>query len=294
MNIKGLLGKSALLAGIAVGGLSLGAGVEASELTHTVEKGETLNEIATSYKVELNDLKVWNDISNINVINTGQELVLDGDKVSDKKETATEGNGTYTVKKGDTLFEIAVDNDITLNELKVWNNLTSDLIIVGQELVLDGSNVSAVEQVSVEQNGQNNEVNNEVNNTQTQTQTQTSSVAPKVVEYEEVEEVEQTEQVQAPVQKAQPKTQQASSTAPTSNSGLNWGALANCESGGRANVVSSNGMYHGLYQFDAQTWQSVGGSGVASDASAAEQTQRAQKLYDSRGSQPWPVCGANL
>nr|WP_305794282.1 transglycosylase family protein [Jeotgalicoccus sp. WY2] len=37
-----------------------------------------------------------------------------------------------------------------------------------------------------------------------------------------------------------------------------------------------------------------GGSGVASDASAAEQTQRAQQLYDSRGSQPWPVCGARL
>src|SRR5699024_5493768 len=90
-----------------------------------------------------------------------------------------------------------------------------------------------------------------------------------------------------------PKTQNVSTSANT-NSGLNWGALAACESGGNASVVSSNGLYHGLYQFDAQTWQSVGGSGVASDASAAEQTERAQALYNSRGSSPWPVCGARL
>ena len=41
-------------------------------------------------------------------------------------------------------------------------------------------------------------------------------------------------------------------------------------------------------------WQTVGGSGVASQASAEEQTMRAQMLYEQRGSAPWPVCGANL
>ena len=83
-------------------------------------------------------------------------------------------------------------------------------------------------------------------------------------------------------------------SAPASNNGLNWSSLAECESGGNASAVDPSGTYHGLYQFDAQTWQSVGGSGVASQASAAEQTKRAQMLYDQRGSSPWPVCGANL
>ena len=42
--------------------------------------------------------------------------------------------------------------------------------------------------------------------------------------------------------------------------GLNWGALANCESGGNPRAVNPAG-YYGLYQFDLGTWASVGGSG---------------------------------
>jgi resuscitation-promoting factor RpfB len=76
--------------------------------------------------------------------------------------------------------------------------------------------------------------------------------------------------------------------------GLNWAALANCESGGRANAVSSNGMYHGLYQFSVATWRSVGGSGVPSEASADEQTFRAQQLYNKAGRGQWPHCGKYL
>lgn len=77
-------------------------------------------------------------------------------------------------------------------------------------------------------------------------------------------------------------------------SGLNWAALARCESGGRVNAVSSNGLYYGLYQFSVGTWRAVGGSGLPSQASAAEQTARAQELYNRSGAGQWPVCGKNL
>lgn len=76
--------------------------------------------------------------------------------------------------------------------------------------------------------------------------------------------------------------------------GLNWAALAKCESGGNPKIVNRTGKYHGLYQFDRSTWQSVGGSGVASTAPAAEQTARAQMLYAKRGASPWPECGRRL
>jgi len=75
---------------------------------------------------------------------------------------------------------------------------------------------------------------------------------------------------------------------------LNWAALAACESGGNPTIVSSNGLYHGLYQFSTSTWQSVGGSGVASQASAAEQSARAQALYSRSGVGQWPSCGPRL
>ncbi|TXS14933.1 resuscitation-promoting factor [Streptomyces sp. adm13(2018)] len=76
--------------------------------------------------------------------------------------------------------------------------------------------------------------------------------------------------------------------------GLDWGALAACESGGRPDAVDPSGTYGGLYQFDPGTWRSLGGSGTAQNAPAAEQTFRAKKLYVQRGASPWPHCGRRL
>ncbi|MFF4424237.1 ubiquitin-like domain-containing protein [Streptomyces sp. NPDC001549] len=76
--------------------------------------------------------------------------------------------------------------------------------------------------------------------------------------------------------------------------GLNWAALAQCESGGRPSATDASGTYGGLYQFDVRTWQGLGGSGRPQDASGAEQTYRAKKLYVQRGASPWPHCGRTL
>lgn len=85
-----------------------------------------------------------------------------------------------------------------------------------------------------------------------------------------------------------------SSSAGGSGGGLNWGALAQCESGGNPHAVSPNGTYYGLYQFSVSTWRAVGGSGLPSQASGSEQTNRAQILYKSGGAGQWPVCGPRL
>jgi LysM repeat protein len=59
------------------------------------------------------------------------------------------------------------------------------------------------------------------------------------------------------------------------------------ESGGNYATNTGNG-YYGAYQFSLGTWRGVGGSGLPSDASPAEQDMRAQMLYDQRGCSPWP------
>ncbi len=76
--------------------------------------------------------------------------------------------------------------------------------------------------------------------------------------------------------------------------GLNWEALARCESGGRPDAVDPSGTYGGLYQFDTPTWRSLGGSGRPQDAPAAEQTYRAKTLYVRSGAAAWPHCGDSL
>ncbi|MEA2386577.1 MAG: resuscitation-promoting factor RpfE [Thermoleophilaceae bacterium] len=68
-------------------------------------------------------------------------------------------------------------------------------------------------------------------------------------------------------------------------------SIALCESGGDPTIVSSNGMYHGKYQFSVATWAAMGGSGLPSQAPEAEQDMRAAMLYASSGPGQWPVCG---
>ena len=74
--------------------------------------------------------------------------------------------------------------------------------------------------------------------------------------------------------------------------GLNWAALAKCESGGNPRAVNPAG-YYGLYQFSLGTWARVGGSGNPIDASPAEQLARAQALYARSGAGQWG-CGSHL
>jgi len=95
-----------------------------------------------------------------------------------------------------------------------------------------------------------------------------------------------------------PAAASGGSSAPRQGTGgadsLNWPALARCESGGNPRAVSPNGRYHGLYQFAQATWNSVGGSGVPSQASPDEQTYRAKVLYNRSGAGQWPTCGRHL
>lgn len=74
----------------------------------------------------------------------------------------------------------------------------------------------------------------------------------------------------------------------------NFHALAMCETHARPRAVNPSGKYRGMYQFDLKTWHGVGGVGDPIDATPAEQTYRAQLLYDNRGRAPWPYCGRFL
>jgi hypothetical protein len=95
----------------------------------------------------------------------------------------------------------------------------------------------------------------------------------------------------SPVQGAAPQpTKQTHSASAGSAAGSTMSAIAKCESGSNPATNTGNG-YYGKYQFTLSTWQSVGGSGLPSNASEAEQDRRAAMLYAQKGSSPWPVCG---
>jgi len=91
-------------------------------------------------------------------------------------------------------------------------------------------------------------------------------------------------------------TKQRPAVRVSGSGGLDWDAVANCESGGNWHINTGNGFYGGL-QFDYGTWLSNGGGAYAPRAdlaSKSEQIAIATKVYNARGSSPWPVCGQYL
>lgn len=69
--------------------------------------------------------------------------------------------------------------------------------------------------------------------------------------------------------------------------------LRQCESGGNYAINTGNGFY-GAYQFDRSTWNGLGYSGTANQASPATQDAAAARLQAQRGWSPWPACSRML
>ena len=83
--------------------------------------------------------------------------------------------------------------------------------------------------------------------------------------------------------------------APASSGGVNWSAIAACESGGNWSINTGNGFYGGL-QFTEGTWLANGGGQYAPSpnlATPAQQIAVAERVLASQGIGAWPVCGAN-
>ncbi len=99
-------------------------------LTYTVQRGDSLWKISRKYEVPVNDIISFNNLSSVN-LQIGDELKIP--LTSQDNNTASK---TYTVKTGDTLWSIAKSFDVSVNDLKAANNLTSNLLSVGQTLTI--------------------------------------------------------------------------------------------------------------------------------------------------------------
>ncbi|MBV9140237.1 MAG: transglycosylase family protein [Pseudonocardiales bacterium] len=73
-------------------------------------------------------------------------------------------------------------------------------------------------------------------------------------------------------------------------SGVNWDAIARCESGGNWAISTGNGFYGGL-QFTLSTWRANGGVGNPANASREQQITVAERVLRTQGIGAWPVCG---
>lgn len=98
---------------------------------YVVKKGDSLWSIARANGLTVNELKSLNNLSS-NILHIGDTLLI-----SSADSTGDAGNDTYyVVKNGDTLWSIARKHNLSVNELKALNNLSSNVLSVGQRLIV--------------------------------------------------------------------------------------------------------------------------------------------------------------
>lgn len=131
-----------------------------NQVTYTVKSGDTLSGIAFKYKVSIADLMKWNNLKstlifpgNVFIVKPGNTDAPSNDKGNNNTNNDKGNNGSndskpgtdakiYVVKSGDTLSGIALRHGVTVSNLKKWNNLKSDLILIGQKLKIGAGNVN--------------------------------------------------------------------------------------------------------------------------------------------------------
>ena len=111
---------------------------------HYVRRGETLSEIARRYRTSITAIARLNQLRRVNLITPGQKLKIPGKKGNatppppePKPLPLPQGEQIiYTVKRGDSLYRIANIFGTTIQRIRELNNLPSNIIDVGQELII--------------------------------------------------------------------------------------------------------------------------------------------------------------
>ena len=106
--------------------------------TYTVKKGDTLYSIAKKYNTTVNELKQLNNLTN-DTLSIGKSLLVPAGEITEDIITT---NQTYTVKSGDTLYSIAREYNTTPEELRTLNNLATNLLSVGQKLIIPTTSIT--------------------------------------------------------------------------------------------------------------------------------------------------------
>lgn len=100
---------------------------EITPITYTVKTGDSLYAIARRYNTTVDEIKRINNLTSNN-LSIGQKLLI--------PNTSSNNTITYTVKSGDSLYAIANRYDTTVNAIKQLNNLTSNNLSIGQQLLI--------------------------------------------------------------------------------------------------------------------------------------------------------------
>ncbi|MBX2971421.1 MAG: LysM peptidoglycan-binding domain-containing protein [Cyclobacteriaceae bacterium] len=105
---------------------------------HKVAEKETLFSISRQYNVNIEEIKQWNNLPD-NSLSVGQELVIKATNTIPgmpqvQPVEVKSAQTVHTVAQKETLFSISRQYGATVDQLKTWNNLSSEELSIGQVL----------------------------------------------------------------------------------------------------------------------------------------------------------------
>ncbi len=107
--------------------------INTESINYTVQRGDTLSEIASRYGTTVQEIVDINNITNPNIIYPGQELRILTNSTVTGQETRGTGSITYTVQRGDTLSQIASAYGVTVEHIVELNNIQDPNLIYPNE-----------------------------------------------------------------------------------------------------------------------------------------------------------------
>lgn len=110
--------------------------IPSDENTYTVKAGDTLWNIAKKYNTTVEELMKLNNLTS--------DLIMIGKVLKIPMASMSTSTHIYTVKAGDTLWNIAKRYNTTVEKLMDLNNLSNDLIMIGQKLIVPNDNIYVV------------------------------------------------------------------------------------------------------------------------------------------------------
>jgi LysM repeat protein len=130
-------------------------------IVHKVAPKETLFSISRAYGVSLDEIKKWNNLTD-NALSIGQDLVIkkkntvlvSNNTSSTQQTPARSAAGSHTVAEKETLYSIARQYGITVDQLKSWNKLEASELKIGQSLIVSApaEQTQTLKQIPVNQN----------------------------------------------------------------------------------------------------------------------------------------------
>jgi|GEM_PF-154657 len=118
-----------------ISGTGLNPTPPSGNIVYIVKSGDTLWSIANRFGISVDDIKQLNNLTS-NSLSIGQQLFVPGVSIEIPETNPT----VHIVEAGDTLYSISNRFNTTVALLRSWNNLASDVLRVGQRLIVSHNN----------------------------------------------------------------------------------------------------------------------------------------------------------